>query len=146
RRTPLIAFSGLTLEPIREYPPPALDDYLFMNAAGGIRDIDNDGRGDVAVWADLPVPQGAPRAFVIDIFSGATGERIRRVEQGYFTSVDSIGDLDADGVDEIVLAAWGGDGEVRIVSGATHELLRFYSTPTHDDPGAGFGTGLAVVP
>src|SRR5690606_3398370 len=31
-------------------------------------------------------------------------------------------------------------------SGATHELLRIYSTPTHDDPGAGFGSGLAVVP
>ena len=105
----------------------------FGTSVVGIGDVNGDGIGDVAAGAPLD-DDGASNGGVLHIISGVDGSAIDTVE-GLISagelgaSVDAIGDLDGDGITEIIVGADGDNtagpqaGSIRVVSGATRAVI-----------------------
>ncbi len=107
----------------------------FGTSVAGLPDLDGDGAGEILVGAPDEPADGigmAGRAFV---FSGATGALLLRLggerpESRFGESVDHAGDLDGDGLADVVIGAPMDDlivgddlGCVRAFSGADGSLL-----------------------
>jgi len=106
----------------------------FGASLAGLRDVDGDGRGDVAVGAYFANFAGAPGAGSVRIYSGATGTLIREhrgdaMDDHMGWSVADAGDVDGDGVDDVIGGAVDDDdagdsaGSARVWSGATGMTL-----------------------
>ena len=99
-------------------------------AVAGVGDLDGDGRGDVAAGAFGASPNG-PSSGRVTVWSGATGATLLVIEGASAGdelgwSVAGVGDVDGDGVPEMLVGAPGEDqgrGAARLVSGATGALL-----------------------
>ena len=118
----------------------------FGGAVAAAGDIDQDGIPDLFVGAFGQ--GGSGRAFV---FSGKTGSLIRTLQapqrqygDGFGWSVAALGDLTADRVPELLVGAFGQEGEGRafVFDGQTGKLLRTLAPPPPLDSAA-FGWSVA---
>jgi len=116
----------------------------FGSSVAGVGDLDGDGLADFAAGAPFG---GANREGTVTVFSGADGSRLFLFSgelpgDCFGTSVASPGDLDRDGVPDILVGApessplGTSSGGVWIFSGRTSVLLRVLSG---DASGDGFG-------
>jgi hypothetical protein len=107
-----------------------------------IHDLDADGVGDYLVGA----PQGQGEVYA---YSGATGSLLFTLSKGpggqsFGFTLATIGDVDADGVDDFAVGTWSGGngrGVVDVFSGATQANLTTIVGVPPDD--AGIGKSLA---
>ena len=98
-------------------------------------DLDSDGVPDFVAGAPFASPSGLFGAGSAYVYSGATGTLIRRLDgtapfDQFGMSLSSAGDLDADGLEDIIVGAPGaavgdltGAGSAFIYSGATGALI-----------------------
>ncbi len=111
-----------------------------------ISDLDGDGVGDILVGAPGE-GNGDGRVYA---FSGANGDEIGRFEGrssngGCGTSIDAIGDIDNDGVEDFAAGepyARSGKGDVHLISGSNFSRIRRIRNYT---PNSWFGFRLANV-
>lgn len=125
---------------------------LFGVALAGLQDLDGDGRGDLLVGAPYDDPNGISAAGSAYVLSGVTGALIWRidgdkVEEKMGSSVAALGDIDGDGLEDMVIgshAAWAGNirkaGLAIAVSGGTGSLLHSFHGPHYN---AHFGFSVA---
>jgi hypothetical protein len=158
----LYFLSGADGSAIRTVPSPNETQLGFFGRwVAGLGDVTGDGVPDVATGANGEPVQGSyfGRAYVI---SGATGEAARTFaspdEQpvGFFGElVENAGDLDGDGLDDIMVSARSEDderipeqliGRAYVFSSATGGLLRTLAPPAPDPDGVQyFGYGTASL-
>ncbi|MBI3447559.1 MAG: FG-GAP repeat protein [Acidobacteria bacterium] len=122
-------------------------------SVAGIGDLNGDGTPDLVVGVPAADSNGLTDAGTVEAFSGVDGSPIWsrdgfRASAFFGTVVVAIGDVDDDGVPDVVAAApaslgpAGIDGYVQVLSGVDGSVVR------EIDPNAGeelFGLGLAVV-
>jgi len=141
--------SGATGQLLRRWDGSQGGEYLGTSLAGGA-DLDGDGRPEVIAGAPSARPGGRYGAGSVLVFSGASGAVLHRfdgqaddVHLG--ASVAVAGDVDGDGVPDVVAGARGplwatGVGSAFVYSGSSgrqiHQLL---------DPGADKHLGIAVA-
>lgn len=121
----------------------------FGGAVAGLGDVDGDGRGDVAV-ADRFSDHHGDHSGRVWVFSGREGALLYALDgvaanDGFGSALDCAGDVDADGVRDVIVGASNGNGCVRVFSGRDGSLLHelFGAAPWDD-----FGdtvTGLGDV-
>ena len=120
------------------------------NAVCGLGDVDGDGLGDVAVAAWNADPAGS-NSGAVRVLSGATGALIRAhagesTYDFFGSAVASAGDVDGDGVGDLVVgASWSdfagsGAGSAYVYSGATGAQLLVLRGLA---PGDAFGAAVA---
>lgn len=126
-------------------------DYLGWSVAG-IGDVDRDGVPDLIMAAPLASPGGRTEAGSVFVRSGATGELIfqldgERASDNFGVAVAAGGDIDGDGVPDIIVGAPGASpngraqaGSVFVYSGATGQLIFRFEGPERLD---GFGASVA---
>jgi hypothetical protein len=142
--------SGVVLDLV---PGFAVDDD-FGTAVVGLGDVNADGVPDFAVGANRE-DSGGSDAGRIGIYSGANGQLLftRAGEAAwdcYGTSLDALGDLDGDGVVDLIVGAAPSDpevapdapGYVHVLSGKTGAELQRWSAGI---PGDAFGRAVAAV-
>lgn len=124
---------------------------FFGGSVSGAGDVNLDGRADVIVGAHAENPGNslldAGRAYV---FSGADGSLLFELAslyegfQGQFgSSVSSAGDVNWDGVPDVVVGAVNeGPGRVYVFCGASGAILLFLRSPFEQEAG-GFGCSVS---
>ena len=143
-------YSGATGSLIRKLDGQANDD-RFGGSVSGIGDIDGDGIGDLLIGAHFASPSGSFRAGSTYLYSGSTGSLIRRLDgqsagESLGGSVSGIGDVDGDGVDDLLIGASGASpggltlGSAYVYSGATGNLIRQFDGQTS---GGYFGSSVS---
>jgi hypothetical protein len=135
-------FSGATRTLLREFSGDTPNDQ-FGAIVDDLGDVDGDGVRDFAIAAPARVDPGAPLGAIF-FMSGATGTAIRAIRSsvGYGfvgNSLVTIGDVDGDGVRDVVYDDWTGPNyTVFVVSGRTAATIR---THTGGDFLYGFAVG-----
>ena len=130
-------YSGATGAQLHRFDGVNLGD-TFAGAVAGVGDIDGDGRDDLMVGAHNADPGGAFSAGSAYVYSGATGGQLFRLDGAladdwFGISVGAAGDIDADGVPDLIIGAESASpgglhkaGSAYVYSGATQlELFRF---------------------
>jgi hypothetical protein len=116
-------WSGASGERLHTFAGMGAGEGLGCGRGGG--DADGDGTPDVAVGSYSASPGGVAQAGFITVFSGATGEVIRTItgttamEQVGFDVV-TLGDVDGDGSDDLVLSG-ANDDRVYVIAGVVEE-------------------------
>jgi hypothetical protein len=100
---------------------------LFGQAVANAGDVDGDGTCDVVAGGPLASPGGKAEAGVVRVFSGKTGMKLLQLEGAspglrLGQSVGGLGDIDGDGLDEIIVGAPGVDTPVLENVGAVYIL------------------------
>jgi hypothetical protein len=154
-------FSGNTGQLLREFRSPVQQiDGEFGSALAGLPDINNDGRGDIAIGAENETagadPAGCGRVY---IYSGATGQYLRALRPpspqagGQFgCSLAVVPDTNGDGRADLLVGArrenaWIGTaraGRAHLYAGGTWQRLREFNSPGRDIDGR-FGNSVAGV-
>jgi len=143
-------FSGATGTQIFGFAGAAAGALLgFSVSAAG--DVDGDGFADLIVGAPGPPPTGAAGAGSVFVFSGVTGAQLGLLtglgsQDRFGFSVSSAGDVDGDGIADLMVGAPTStpgskpySGSAFVFSGATgNQLFRF------DGRGGGEGLGASV--
>jgi len=96
---------------------------LLGTSVAGLSDVDGDGVTDILVGepqSDVQFPRHAGAAF---IFSGGTGNMIRRFDGAntldfFGRSVAGVGDADGDGLEDVLIGAPGADPNGRLEAGS----------------------------
>jgi hypothetical protein len=123
-------------------------------SVSGVGDLDGDGVPDVLVGAPLADVNGRSNVGSIFVYSGADGHLIRRIDgpnqnDQFGFSVASIGDLDGDGVRDILAGSPNHDGPPGSNSGAVFVISGATGGPIFDTFGsmaqATYGTAVAAV-
>ena len=150
----LLAASIPTAQPlISEYSVRSLNSQnngFFGQEIAAIGDVDGDGITDFAVGASNEMGNVGR----VHLYSGADGAGIRSIVSptgeadffGYF--VDGAGDLDGDGTPDLLVSdvsavdGFANAGRVYVVSGASGEIVRTYTSPAPEAAG-NFGFNAA---
>jgi hypothetical protein len=120
-------------------------------AVAFVGDVDGDGVSDLAVGAPFH-DAGASNAGLVRVHSGATGALLLTLHGGaagdrFGSALSGAGDIDGDGVPDLIVGAPGADGpdtdcgRVTAHSGADGSVLLSF---THPGNGASFGTAVAA--
>lgn len=115
----------------------------FGYAVTSLGDINGDGRPDLAVGIPGDDDTGA-NAGAVRIFSGATGAALFDIDgtdahDAFGRSVAAAGDVNGDGVGDIIVGAYLDDanghnsGSARVISGATGQTLHIFHGDNVDD-------------
>ncbi len=140
-------YSGATGTLIDSWTGP-VGNARFGDEVRSAGDVDGDGKADLVIAARFVAPNG--QVFVI---SGATGETLATFagydpDEVFGTSVDGAGDVDGDGLDDIIVGSdqyydpAGYTGFVRVYSVATGKLLSDFRAGS---PTARLGYAVAGV-
>lgn len=112
---------------------PQVDDFGWSVAAAG--DVDGDTVPDVIIGADWSTGVHGTEAGAAFVYSGASGLLLHRLEglsayDNFGISVDTAGDIDADGHADLLIGAWKASpgartwaGEAYLFSGASGNLI-----------------------
>ena len=142
--------SGATGNLIWQLDGQAAGDELGFSVSG-VGDVDGDGLDDVIIGARWADPAGLPSAGSAYVCSGLTGTLIRRFDghaagDALGSSVSGAGDVDGDGVDDVIVGAMDADpgqatdaGSAYVLSGATGALIWQFNGLSADD-----NLGIAV--
>ena len=145
-------------QPVRLNPPNNDGEGYHGWAVAGMGDINEDGWGDAAVSA-IGAKTVDTYAGAVQIFSGASGNRIRtimspnRQHHGRFGwSVSAVPDVNGDGFNDLAVGAPFEQGETGpedpgrayVYSGRTGQLLRKLRSPMEEELGL-FGTSIAGI-
>jgi hypothetical protein len=149
----VLVFSGATGKLLFNFVGKEGGTYMGWSVAG-VGDLDQDGVPDLAVgtpYASVGNVIGVGR---VDIRSGATGDLLYKIEgqqSGDFLgwAVASVGDLDGDGIADLLLGAPNASpggfpqaGNIEVRSGRTGKLLYRING---EEPAAYFGRSLAAL-
>ena len=147
-----VVYSGATKSPIRSHDGAAAGDQFGWSVAG-VGDVDGDGVPDYAVGAPSADPFGRTDAGSVYLYSGATGALLYRVDglaagDAFGFSVAGVGDINGDGVSDILVGAIstapGGRvdaGSAYLLSGTNGSTIWTFDAPEQGD-GAGWTVGL----
>ncbi len=121
---------------------------LFGRSVAGVSDLNGDGRAEVAVGAFFADTNG-PDAGAVDVFDGATGALLASIsgtnqEDQFGQSVAPAGDVDQDGVPDLLVGAWAADGVAGQNSGAATVISGATFTPLFTFQGSGAGDNFGV--
>lgn len=136
---PILASSAVGQSSLYDVPGSQPYD-LYANEIASGADFDADGFPDLVVGSPEFVSGGW---FVgrVQIVSGRTGASIRTIQgaqaQSIGADVDVLGDLDGDGVSELLVEIF--QGAVRVYSGATGAVLRSHPAPGGEVRSAALG-------
>lgn len=130
RRGAVVIVSGATRAVLRELLGESAGTTFGLMVAP-IDDLDADGVGEIAVGAPADDDPTTPAHAEVQIFSGATGARLRRLSSAddgdfYGRALARVDDLDGDGVRDLAIGApwWHGrDGRFEVRSARTFALL-----------------------
>lgn len=130
RRGAVTLVSGATREMLREIHGETAGTGFGLTLAP-VDDLDGDGAGDIAIGAPGDADPTTPAPAEVQIFSGATGARLRRLASAddgdlYGRALARTDDLDGDGIRDLAIGApwWHGhDGRLELRSARTFALL-----------------------
>ncbi|MCX7045566.1 MAG: FG-GAP-like repeat-containing protein [Candidatus Sumerlaeota bacterium] len=148
-------FSGATGQPIQMLlsPHEGANGYFGISLAG-LKDVDGDGAGDLAIGAYGEQTNASGNAY---IYSGKAGQALwtlvspRAIANGRFGfCVAAIPDVSGNGREDIAVGAYGeslsgspaGSGLAHIFDGVTGAFVRTLASPNPEDTGQ-FGLSLA---
>jgi hypothetical protein len=137
----------------KQYNGGSVDDG-FGTSISSIGDIDGDGKDDVLVGATGADPNGLSGAGSAYVYSSVTGSLIKQFDggaagDGFSTSISSIGDIDGDGKDDVLVGALNTDpnglsgaGSAYVYSSVTGSLIKQFDGGAAGD---GFGTSISSI-
>jgi hypothetical protein len=143
-------YSGRTGAHVRTLHGEALND-AFGFVVSGVGDLDHDGHADLVVGAPFSDANGVSSGRVV-LVSGLTGATLFAFDgeaagDMLGSAASGIGDVDRDGVPDVVMAARNGGagdrGRVYVRSGRSGALLYSYDAPS---TGADLGWFFATTP